>query len=74
MLDGQRLPEVNRQFAAVAKRWGFYSTDLIREIAERGSIQDMGSIPEGCATGVCHGSRYFTEVAREDAGHISAAL
>ena len=46
MLDGQRLPEVNHQFAAVAKRWGFYSTDLIREIAERGSIQDMGSIPE----------------------------
>jgi ribonucleoside-diphosphate reductase alpha chain len=46
VLDGQRLPQVNSRFETVAKINGFYSTALIAEIAEKGSIQNMHSIPE----------------------------
>ncbi len=38
--------EINKLFEAIAKERGFYSKDLIREIAKRGSIQDIGGIPE----------------------------
>lgn len=38
--------EINRLFEAIAKDRGFYRNDLIREIAKRGSIQDIGGIPE----------------------------
>jgi len=38
--------EINKLFEAIAKERGFYSKELIREIAKRGSIQDIGGIPE----------------------------
>jgi len=38
--------EINKLFEAIAKEQGFYSKELIREIAKRGSIQDIGGIPE----------------------------
>jgi len=38
--------EINKLFEAIAKERGFYSKDLIRAIAKRGSIQDIGGIPE----------------------------
>jgi ribonucleoside-diphosphate reductase alpha chain len=37
--------EINTLFAAIAKGRGFYSTDLIRAIAKRGSILDIDGIP-----------------------------
>lgn len=46
VLDGQRLVEVNPQFEGIAKTLGFYSTSLIAEIANRGTIQSMNDIPE----------------------------
>lgn len=46
VLDGQRLPEVNSQFAAAAKSGGFFNTTLITEIARNGSIQNMKDIPD----------------------------
>lgn len=46
VLDGQRFPEVNDVFADVAKEKGFYSEELINRIAEEGSIQHIGEIPE----------------------------
>lgn len=38
--------EINKLFEVIAKERGFYSKDLIREIAKRGSIQDIDGIPE----------------------------
>jgi len=37
--------EINRLFEAIAKERGFYSKDLIREIAKCGSIQNIDGIP-----------------------------
>jgi ribonucleoside-diphosphate reductase alpha chain len=41
-----RMLEINKLFVAIAKQRGFYSMDLITEIAKRGSIQDIEGIPE----------------------------
>ena len=38
--------EINKVFEDIAKERGFYSMDLITEIAKRGSIQDIERIPE----------------------------
>ncbi|MEA2075604.1 MAG: adenosylcobalamin-dependent ribonucleoside-diphosphate reductase [Euryarchaeota archaeon] len=38
--------EINRLFEAIAEERGFYSKDLIREIAKCGSIQNIDGIPE----------------------------
>jgi ribonucleoside-diphosphate reductase alpha chain len=40
------LVYVNKVFSKVAKKRGFYSDQLMREIAERGSIQHCQDIPE----------------------------
>ena len=46
ILDGDSFIEVNPHFEEVAKREGFYSAELMEEIAKRGSIQDMDGIPD----------------------------
>ena len=38
--------EINKLFEELAKQRGFYSKELIAEIAKRGSIQDIDGIPE----------------------------
>ena len=38
--------EINKLFEELAKERGFYSKELIAEIAKRGSIQDIDGIPE----------------------------
>lgn len=38
--------EINKLFEELAKQRGFYSKELIVEIAKRGSIQDIDGIPE----------------------------
>ena len=38
--------EINKLFEEIAKQRGFYSKELIAEIAKRGSIQDIDGIPE----------------------------
>jgi ribonucleoside-diphosphate reductase alpha chain len=45
-LDGDELIMVHPIFEEIAKREGFYSEELIREIHERGSVQGMDQIPE----------------------------
>jgi len=42
---GTQLFEVNPAFEKIAKSKGFYSTDLLTEIARHGSIQGMKEIP-----------------------------
>lgn len=46
VMDNDELPEVNPLFEKVAKERGFYSTELMREIAAHGTIHDMRNIPE----------------------------
>ncbi len=46
VMDNDELPEVNPLFEKVAKERGFYSTELMKEIAAHGTIHDIKSIPE----------------------------
>src|ERR687885_713136 len=40
------LPDVNPEFVRVAKERGFYSEDLMKKVAEHGSVRDLKEIPE----------------------------
>ncbi|WXG47716.1 MAG: ribonucleotide reductase N-terminal alpha domain-containing protein [Candidatus Atabeyarchaeum deiterrae] len=46
VLDKADLAEVNPLFEKVAKEEGFYSEELMKEIAEEGSIQNIPDIPD----------------------------
>lgn len=46
ILDNTEMIEVNPIFERIAREHGFYSEDLMRAIAKRGSIQDIEEIPK----------------------------
>ncbi|SFE09689.1 ribonucleoside-diphosphate reductase class II [Thermoanaerobacter thermohydrosulfuricus] len=46
VMDNTELVEVNPVFKEVAIERGFYSEELMREIARRGSLKDIKGIPE----------------------------
>ncbi|MFC1884555.1 vitamin B12-dependent ribonucleotide reductase [Thermodesulfobacteriota bacterium] len=46
VMDNDELAEVNPYFEAVARERGFYSPDLMDEIARTGSIKEISEIPE----------------------------
>jgi ribonucleoside-diphosphate reductase alpha chain len=46
VLDGAELVEVNPYFEAVARERGFYSEELMREIAEKGTVRGNDKVPE----------------------------
>jgi ribonucleoside-diphosphate reductase alpha chain len=46
VLDGEKLVETNPYFELVAKQGGFFSTDLMANIAEVGSVQDLPDVPD----------------------------
>jgi ribonucleoside-diphosphate reductase alpha chain len=46
VLDNQELLEVHPLFQETAKAEGFYSEELMKRIAEKGSIKDFREIPE----------------------------
>ncbi len=46
VLDGEELLEVHPLFRKVAQERGFYSEDLMKKIAEKGTIQNFAEIPE----------------------------
>ncbi len=46
VMDNDRLVEVNPYFEAVARREGFYSPELMEELADRGTIRGMDMVPE----------------------------
>ena len=46
VMDGTELLEVNPQFEKVARDREFYSDELMRRIAEQGSVRDMPDVPE----------------------------
>lgn len=45
VLEGTRLLEVNREFERMAKARGFYSKDLMHQIARTGSVQGLTEVP-----------------------------
>jgi ribonucleoside-diphosphate reductase alpha chain len=45
VLDGDNLLEVNPTFEAVAKREGFQSQELMKRVAESGSVQQVEEVP-----------------------------
>ncbi|RLI25512.1 MAG: hypothetical protein DRO52_03915, partial [Candidatus Hecatellales archaeon] len=45
VLEGTKLLEVNQTFEEEAKRRGFYSRDLMLQIAKTGSIQEVEGVP-----------------------------
>lgn len=45
VMDNEKLIEVNPYFEAAAKEAGFYSKELMEEIAEKGNIDDFEQIP-----------------------------
>lgn len=46
ILDGDHLIEVNPLFEDVARKEGFYSEEMMKELARRGTIKHMAGIPE----------------------------
>ena len=46
VLDGARLFETNALFEKTAKARGFYSANLLEEIARTGSVQKINGVPE----------------------------
>lgn len=46
VMDNDALPEVNEHFLRVAKKEGFYSDNLMKEIVNKGSIQEITELPE----------------------------
>lgn len=46
VMDGTELIYTNKYFEEAAEKYGFYSNDLMREIAKVGSIQGFDEIPD----------------------------
>ena len=46
VLDGQHLREVNQHFMRIAQERGFYSEELMDEVAKTGSCQHLEQVPE----------------------------
>ncbi|MBI4682144.1 MAG: vitamin B12-dependent ribonucleotide reductase [Nitrospirae bacterium] len=46
VLEGTKMYEVNPHFEKIAKERGFWSKELIEEIAEKGSLKDISAIPD----------------------------
>ncbi len=49
VMDKDILPEVNPIFEEIAKERGFYSEELMKEIAAQGSVADVKGVPEDIA-------------------------
>ncbi|RLC34649.1 MAG: ribonucleotide-diphosphate reductase subunit alpha [Candidatus Nealsonbacteria bacterium] len=45
VLGGEEMVEVNPLFEEIAKREGFYSEELMKKIAQKGSVKDMEEVP-----------------------------
>ncbi|NMB46347.1 MAG: vitamin B12-dependent ribonucleotide reductase [Firmicutes bacterium] len=46
VMDDDELVEVNPLFEQMAKRYGFYSTDLMKAVAKRGTVRGIEEVPE----------------------------
>ncbi|MBN1958295.1 MAG: vitamin B12-dependent ribonucleotide reductase [Desulfuromonadales bacterium] len=46
VLDNNKLIEVHPLFEQIARKHGFYSAELMQEIAEKGTVQGIDAVPE----------------------------
>ena len=46
VMDNDKLPEVAPRFIECAKREGFYSEEMMEEVAQQGSIQNIDTVPD----------------------------
>ena len=46
VLEGRSLPEIHPGFLRMARQQGFYSADLVQEVANSGSLQGLEAIPK----------------------------
>lgn len=46
VMDKTKLVEVNKLFEDIARERGFYSEELMKEIAEKGTLHDIEEVPE----------------------------
>ncbi|MEN6640970.1 MAG: vitamin B12-dependent ribonucleotide reductase [Armatimonadia bacterium] len=46
VMDGTKMVEVNPLFEEIARQRGFYTPELMREVAESGSLHDVKGVPE----------------------------
>jgi len=46
VMDNDELAEVNLYFEEVARNLGFYSEELMKEIAKKGTVQDVPQVPD----------------------------
>ncbi len=46
VMDNNQLPEIHPVFCEQMKERGFYSEDLIRQVAQEGSVQEIDNVPE----------------------------
>ena len=46
VMDNDELAEVNPYFEEVAKNLGFYSDELMKEIARKGTVQNLPQVPD----------------------------
>ncbi len=46
VLGGEELMEINPLFGKIAKERGFFSEELMRKVAETGSVQDIEEVPK----------------------------
>ncbi|MHB8792763.1 MAG: vitamin B12-dependent ribonucleotide reductase [Thermoleophilia bacterium] len=46
VLDNTEMVETHKQFEEMAKDGGFYSEDLMKEIAKKGSVADLPEVPD----------------------------
>ena len=46
ILEGTQFTEINSLFEEVAKKEGFHSEELMEQIARKGSLRDIDSVPE----------------------------
>ena len=72
VMDNTRLVEGNSIFESVAKHEGFYSMDLMEELAHKGSLQELnGAVPDWVKD--LFATSHDIRVAREDASRLSEA-
>ncbi len=70
VMDDDELVEVNKLFAARAKRDGFYSDDLMKKIAKTGGLSGIERSPGPHQARLRHRARHRPRMAHQDAGGL----
>ena len=70
VLDDDEMLEVYPYFEEVARREGFYSDELLKRVADEGSVRHVDERARALALVVCDGARHHAGVARQAAGGL----